>query len=117
MIKKLWILIIPLIILSPGCKKNRDIVKTIDGAPVLISPENHSIVSENPPTLMWQTVNKNRHYEILLSPDENTVEGLSRFIRMISVSYGTTTVSHTYDFVLPPGVYTWQVRWVKDIYT
>jgi hypothetical protein len=116
MIKKLWIIIILLIILIPGCKVNRE-VSGYEPAPVLISPENGSIVSENPPTFTWHGVNDNSHYEIYLTTEDNYIDNESRYTRMVYAGFGATTVSYTYDIVLPSGVYTWSVRWVKDVNT
>jgi hypothetical protein len=116
MIKKPWIIIILLIILIPGCKVNRD-APGFEGAPVLLSPENGSIVSENPPTFTWQGVNGNMYYEILLTTEDNSNNSESSYLRQAYTDYGATTVSYTYNVVLPLGVYTWKVRWVKDVNT
>jgi hypothetical protein len=116
MIRKLWVFIIPLLILSSGCKTNRDYTidfVDVEGIPVLISPENGSTVSQNPPTMTWQKVRENKYYEVQLFSDDSTLP----FVRLASAADGAATVSYTYDFVLPPGVYTWKVRWAKDVNT
>jgi hypothetical protein len=114
MIKKLWIIIILPIILIPGCKDSK-VVTAYEPPPVLISPENGSIVSENPPTFMWQGDIYISHYEILLIQEDNSND--LEYIRRIYAGFEATTVSYTFDFVLPPGRYTWKVRWLKDVHT
>jgi hypothetical protein len=107
MIKKLWVIIIPLIILIFGCKVNREVLQYEEVIPILISPENGSIVSENPPTFTWETVYENIYYEIILIPGDNSE---SYYLREVNSEYGAATISYTFDSVLPSGVYTWQVR-------
>ena len=67
--------------------------------------------------MTWQKVNENRYYEILLTTEDNSNDSGPRYLRQVYVGYGATTVSYTYEFVLPLGVYTWKVRWVKDVNT
>ena len=113
MIKKLCVIVIPLMILIWGCKTNKD-AKGFWAAPVLISPENGSTVSENPPTLTWQRVGEIMYYEITLTAEGDSGDS---FIRQVYVPYGGDTVSYAFDIVLPSGNYTWMARCLLDVYT
>ena len=116
MFKKLWVIVIPLIILTFGCKVNRE-VSVFDVIPVLISPGNGSVVSENPPTFTWQGVDRIGYYEILILPEDNSNESETYYLIDVNSDYGATTVSYTCDFVLPSGVYTWMVRCLVGVNT
>jgi hypothetical protein len=109
MTKKLWIMLIPVLILGSGCKKNSDL---LDYAPVLLSPENGAAITENPPTLIWETLYERQNYDVQVSENESFAQP-SQFL--VWTEYGVTTVSFTVPYELTPGKYYWRVRWTGDI--
>jgi hypothetical protein len=113
MVKKLCIIVIPLMILTFGCKTSQERTGFMV-APVLLSPENGSTVSENPPTFTWQRVEENMYYQIQVTAEGDSGDS---YMRWLSIPYGGDTVSFTFDIALPPGVYTWMVCCVADFYT
>ncbi len=108
MTKKLWIILIPILILGVGCKKN----DFIDYVPVLLSPANGAAITENPPTLIWETLYEKQSYDVQVSVYSNFYQP-SQFL--VWVDYGATTVTFTLPEELAPGTYYWRVRWTGDI--
>lgn len=109
MTKKLWIILIPLLILSTVCKKNSN---AIDYAPVLMSPANGATISENPPTFIWEALYQKQNYDIQVS--EN-VSFTPRTQYLVWADYGSTTVLFSFPYELTPGTYSWRVRWTGDV--
>jgi hypothetical protein len=108
MTKKLWIILILILILGTVCKKNSDV---IDYAPVLMSPANGTTISENPPTLTWERLYDRQYYEVLLS-ENGSFTLPSEFLTW--ADFEATTASFTLPVELNPGTYYWKVRWAGD---
>ncbi|UCH93949.1 MAG: hypothetical protein JSV88_27285 [Candidatus Aminicenantes bacterium] len=112
MVKKLWVILIPIIVLTAVCKKNDSLLPP----PVLISPPNGATVTENPPTFVWEKCPQKPQYDIQVSEDESFVQAIHRPI-MVDSGLPTTTISYTLDSELSPGTYYWRVRWGNDCFT
>jgi hypothetical protein len=114
--KKLLLLLIPLIMLGFNCKTNDEIYYDDYSdrgmpIPVLLTPENGSVTSENPPTLTWERAEYVDYYEVQVSEDDS----------FNAVVYNTETwkdegptVSCTLGPALNTGTYYWRVRSLAD---
>ena len=109
MTKKLWIILIPIMILGTGCKKNSAV---IDYAPVLLSPANGATITENPPTLIWEALYQKQNYDVQVSEYESFAQPAQY---LVWVDYGATTATFTIPDELTLGTYYWRVRWTGDI--
>jgi hypothetical protein len=113
--KKILLLLIPLIILGFSCKTNDEINYDdyLDSGmivPVLLTPENGSTASENPPTLTWERGQYVNYYQIQVS-DNESFEGI--IYAEINKDEGATA-SYTLDSALSPATYYWRVRSAGD---
>ena len=113
--KKLLLLLITLIILGFNCKTNDEIYYEDYSnmgmpIPVLLTPENGSVASENPPTLTWERAQYVNYYQIQVSSNDS----------FNGVTYAEiwkdegATASYTLDSALSPATYYWRVRTAAD---
>lgn len=114
MSKKCLFFLIPvlLMVIGFGCQKMDNLGTGYDGGAVpqkitLLTPENGSTVTENPPTLTWEQPMGEDTYDVQVSTNESfdvcNVEAL------IQVDPGSTA-SYTLPAELEPGTYCWRVR-------
>lgn len=113
--KKFLLLLIPLIILGFNCKTNDEIYYYDNPGqgmyiPVLVSPENGSTPSDNPPTLTWERARFVDYYQIQIS-DNDAFNGIT--YAEIRQNAGDTA-SYTLDSALGSGTYYWKVRSAGD---
>lgn len=113
--KKFLLLLIPLIILGFNCKTNDEIYYDYSDRgmyiPVLLTPENGSTTSDNPPTLTWERNQYVDYYEVQVSQDDS----------FNGVVYDAetwkdegSTASCTLNSPLSTGTYYWRVRSLAD---
>ncbi len=106
MVKKLWVLILPLVLLSTVCKKNN----SIDYVPVLLTPETGATVTQNPPTLTWEKLYERDGYDVQVSESSSFHDAPLYFAW---TGLNSATVSYTPLSELSPGTYYWRVRWAE----
>ena len=114
--KKLLLLLIPLIILGFNCKTNDEIYYEDYSnmgmpIPVLLTPENGSVASENPPTLTWERAQYVNYYQVQVSLDDSFNNSI--YDVEIWKDEGTTA-SYTLNSALSPATYYWRVRTAAD---
>ena len=107
MVKKLWVVIFFLILICTVtvCKKN-----TLDYVPVLLSPENGTLITQNPPTLKWEKLYERESYDVQVSENSSFQDATLYFAW---TDFQSTIASYTLRSELSPGTYYWRVRWAE----
>ena len=109
--KKYPVFLIPvlLLVIGFGCQK-MDSLKYDNEFDIeritLLTPENSSTITENPPTLTWEQPMGEDTYDVQVSRDESF--GVCADEALVRMEPGTTA-SYTLSIVLEPGTYCWRV--------
>jgi len=110
--KKYLVFLIPvlLLVIGFGCQKmgtlEHDYGFDVERI-TLLTPEDGSTITENPPTLTWEQPMGEDTYDVQVSRDESF--GVCDVEALIQVE-PTTTASYTLPAPLDAGTYCWRVR-------
>jgi hypothetical protein len=111
--KKCLLILIPalFLVIGFGCKKSADrVMPDYSGKSYLVqllTPENGSTITENPPTLTWKQIRGYDTYDVQVSRDESfdvCTDEASMWVP------SADTFSYTLPEELEPGTYCWRVR-------